>query len=473
MEYWGKEEKMKKHKTKNFRALFVSILFIIGMPGIVRADLQDILLKFQPYITVQEEYSNNINLTHTQKKSDFITTIYPGIRFSTLGRSPTTGELRQFSGGGEEKYGLLLDYRPGFVFYARETDNNYISQYGTLNAWYTVASKLTFKVGEYLNRSEEPLEPEYPGVSPTYISGTFVDLTTLYLPGNQRQRFIYLRNVVTPSIEYKLGRDSLISVNYLNNIYRSQNPSNEDSDENYINPKLIYWFNIRNGISLEYAFTLGSFERSPDLTGHMAGGRYTYRFNPRTSVFGEYYFSKRNFDPPGINYRVQTPSIGLEYAFSPTFTTKIQGGYFWQSPKVGSGQDGPNYNVLFSQRDVKTTYALLFQGGYREDFFTGEDQGFMLYHRAVGAVTYSLTDRITSGLSGSYEWTKSGFGKSGPLLPINRRDQIWSVSGNLGYQLLKWLNLSLALTYREDHSNIANNDYSEFRGMIKAEAKYL
>ena len=58
--------------------------------------------------------------------------------------------------------------------------------------------------------------------------------------------------------------------------------------ENYINPRLTYWFNIRNGVSFEYGLTLGNFQRSPDLVGHMATGRYTYRFNPRTSIFGEY-----------------------------------------------------------------------------------------------------------------------------------------------------------------------------------------
>ena len=41
-----------------------------------------------------------------------------------------------------------------------------------------------------------------------------------------------------------------------------------------------------------------------------------------------------------------------------------------------------------------------------------------------------------------------------------------------GTKMLRWLNLSLSLTYRADDSNVPNKDYNEFRGMIRAEAIY-
>ena len=90
---------------------------------------------------------------------------------------------------------------------------------------------------------------------------------------------------------------------------------------------------FRNGVSLEYGLTLGNFQGSPDLVGHMATGRYTYRFNPRTSIFGEYTQLWRNFDNPGIDYAVYRPSVGIEHAFSPTLSARVQLGYYRADPK--------------------------------------------------------------------------------------------------------------------------------------------
>ena len=105
-------------------------------------------------------------------------------------------------------------------------------------------------------------------------------------------------------------RDGLVSLTYRNNIYRPEDPAAQKSEENYISPRITYWFDIRNGVSLEYGLTFGNFELSPDLTEQVARGRYTYRFNPRTSIFGEYAFDTVNFEKPGVDYYVQTPSLG-------------------------------------------------------------------------------------------------------------------------------------------------------------------
>ena len=455
---------METTKVMNWLRWLIVALYLMGTSSVVHAGFGDILSKFQPYVTVQEEYSDNIDLTATNKREDFITTVYPGVRFSTLPSSTIRGEFRRAPTTAEEKYGFDLDYRLGLVFYAKETDNNYVSHEGTVNAWYTFNQRLTFRVGEYLIRSEEPREQEYPGAAAVqFISGTFVDIRGLYVLGTQRQRAIYLRNVFTPTIEYKFGREDLLSLNYRSNIYNNQSPLYEDSREDFINPKFTYWFNIRNGISLEYGLTLGHFERSSDLTGHMIAGRYSYRFNPRTTIFGEYEFRSQNFQAPSIDYNVQAPSLGIEHDFSPTLSGRVKLGYFWQSPRKGSKESGPVYDILLAKRQEKATYTLLFQGGSREDFFTAENLGFTKYHRAVGTVTYRLTERMTAGLSGSFERAESGLG---------RRDDIWGIDGNLSYQLFRWLSLSLTLSHREDRSNISNLDYSEYRGIFRVAATY-
>jgi hypothetical protein len=415
----------------------VLALFFTTTPSMAHADLGNILSKFQPYITMQEEYNDNINLTPKNKIDDFITTIYPGMKFST-------------SNG---NYGIDMDYRLGLVFYAKEEDYNYIGHEGTLNAWYTLGRRLTFRVREYLIRSEEVRERDYSTAA----------LENQYLLSTMRQRAIYLRNVFEPSIEYQFGKEDRLSLHYRSNIYVNQNPQFRDSREDFINPRLTYWFNIRNGVSLEYGLTLGHFERSSDLTGHMAMGRYTYRFNPRTSIFGEYTFLRRDFKSPSIDYGVQRPSLGIEHAFSPTLTGRAQLGYFWQKPSKGSTTGGLYYDASLSQRTKKTTYTLTFQGGYNEDYFTAENLGFTKYHRAIGTVSHQLKERMTVGLSGSLERAE---------FRSNQRDHIWGIRGDASYRLLKWLTISVEASHRENRSSIDIRDYSEYRGLFKVTATF-
>ena len=173
-----------------------------------------------------------------------------------------------------------------------------------------------------------------------------------------------------------------------------------------------------------------------------------------------------------MDYYVNAPSLGIEHRFSRKLSGNAQVGYFWQSPERGSKVEGPSYNVTLTHRGEKIIYTLGGQGGYREDFFTAENLGFTKSYRTTGMVTYRLMEKMTTGLSGSYEWAQSRVTPAGASTTSNRTDNIWSVNGNLNYELLKWLNLSLNVSYREDHSNLSYLDYSEFRTLLRIEARY-
>jgi len=451
---------------------FVLSCFVTS--AIARADVKDILLQFHPYATVQEEYTNNVNLTPTNKKDDFMTSIFAGVSFSSWLQSAIKGELVKPTPPADKKYGIDLNFRAGYLFYAHETNNNYLDLLGGLNAWYTFTPGLTFRVSEYLVRSESAREEVYPGSSSAqFVSGSFVDLTNLYLPGTQRPRAVYFRNVVSPSIEYKFGKESMISLGYMNNVYINESPTSQNSQENDFVAKFNYWFDIRNGIVLQYGVFVGTFQNSPSLTGQATLGRYIYRFNPRTSIFGEFVFLSDNYQSPGIDYVVYRPSIGIEHAFSPTSKGMIALGYFWQVPQLGKTQSAPYYKVLFSTVVEKTTFAFFAQGGYTVDLFSAQNYGFSLSQQAVGTVTQQLTEKMAASLSGSYQWYKSGIlQQSGPIFGSNQTNNLWEITGNTSYQFSKWLGLKLALTYRENHSNIAVQDYAEFRALINGTVSF-
>jgi hypothetical protein len=416
-------------------------IFIFVLSSIARADVGDFLSIFHPSLTVQEEYTDNLNLTSTNRQDEWITTISPGLKISTLPGSADT----------PAKYGIDLDYRLGLVFYAHNFQDNYISHSGALNTWFSLSPRLTFRLRDYIVRSQEPRERAYNAEA----------LPEQFLLGTQRERSIYIRNAVEPSVAYQFGKEDRFELNYRNMIYQNQSSLSEDSQENYINPRLTYWFNIRNGIILEYGFTHGDFEKSPDFDGHMARGRYTYRFNPRTSTFVEYTFTRRDFDPPSIDYDVNNPSLGFEHAFTPTLTGRIQVGYFWQKTENGSSTNGFSYNVGLTQSAEKTTYTLSVQGGYTEDYFTAENLGFTKYHTAIATISHRPHQRVTLGVSGSLGRTEYA---------SDRKDWIYRAGGNVSLQVFRWLSLSLEASHSGNDSNTDNTDYIENRAIFRINA---
>lgn len=429
--------------------IFHFALCIVLFTPVAFADISDFLSKFHPSLTIQEEYTDNFYLTSSNRQEDWITTISPGIRFSTLpARATTPGQILQAPA---EPWGMDLDYRLGLVYHAKIEENDYISHEGTLNAWYTFNRRLTLRLRDYFIRSEEPREREFaPGALPEQ-----------FLLAIQRERAIYIRNVLEPSIGYQFGREDRFDLNYRNMIYENESPRFEDSKENHINPRLTYFFNIRNGVLLEYGLTFGNFERSPDMVGHMARARYTYRFNPQTAIFVEYTFLKRDFESPGIDYEVQNPAIGIEHAFTSTLSGRAQLGYFWQNPQRRSSTGGFTYEAGLTQRAERTTYTLLLQGGYTESFFMAENLGFVKYHRVIGTITHRLVERITLGVSGTVERAEYTF---------DRKDWTWAVRGNGSYQIFRWLVLSIEALTRENDSNVDGADYKENRFFLRLTA---
>jgi hypothetical protein len=423
------------------------------------ADIGDILLRFQPYISVEETYDSNVNLTPDHEEDDYITTIPVGVRFSTRRRSERTMEFRRPSATEEERYGVDLDFRVIPTFYAKNTSDDYLALAGDLDTWYTWGRRLTFRARNSLIRSEEPLEQNY---ASTALPGQI-------LLGSQNNRAIYYRNVFSPSLTYQFGRENNISFNYRNNIYRNENPEFEDSTEHYINPSINYWFGVRHGIFLEYGLDLGEFQDSPDMVGNMGRGRYTYRFNPRTSIFGEYTYQKRDFDSQTgtaaarVDYEIHTPALGFEYAFSRTFSVRASGGYFWGIPETGSKEQAPYYDVVFTQRAQRTTYTLGFQGGYIEDYFSADNQGFAKYNQVVGTVTHLLTQRASVTLSGRYQR---------PEYVDGRIDNLYGADGGVSYQLFRWLTLGLNFSYAQNASSGEPDDYKDYRGTFRITAAY-
>jgi hypothetical protein len=421
------------------RRMFLAFSLLLCVNAASLAYGEELLSKFHPYISLKEEYSDNLNLTATNKKEDFITTVQPGIKFSNM----------------DKRSGVDLDYSLGAVFYGKSSNLNYISHNASVNAKYLTEGHVNFYLKESFIRSDEPREQEYftAAEDNRYVLATRTD------------RAIYWRNVVAPTIEYQFGPENRVGVNYRNNIYRTDSAGGQNSQEDYINPFFSYWFDKQNGIYLEYGLTYGDFEKNPDLTGHRANARYTNRFSAKSSAFAEYTYSKRTYaELSTADYDIHEPTVGMTFAFSPTLTASIQAGYFWTKPKTGDGKDGYSYKGELANIDPRTTYKLSLQGGYTEDFFTAENLGFNRYHRLTGSLNHKLDQRMSIGCFGNLE--RAEF--EGP----DHRDTVWGIGARASYMPLKWLTLALEVSHKDRQSDVALYEYTENRGMFTITATY-
>jgi len=191
--------------------------------------------------------------------------------------------------------------------------------------------------------------------------------------------------------------------------------------------------------------------------------RYTYRFDPRTSIFGDFRFEYQDFKSPGVDYNVYNPSLGIQYQFSPTLSGTAQVGYFWQVPVRGEKTQGPSFNLSLAKNTEKTTYTLSFVGGYTEDYITAQNLGFTQTYAAYGTINHKLTQRMSVGLTGSL--AREEFSS-------DHKDWVWGIWGNASYLILKWLSGSLQISYMEDHSNIKIQSYRDIRGSLKLTASF-
>ena len=430
---------MMGRKKSEWVKMTVLGLFLAAVPSMAWADWVDALRKFKPRISVQEEYTSNIDLTSENEREDFITTVSPGLGFSAT-------ENRQ------AKIGLDLDYSLGLVFYAHNSEDNYVSHTGTLNTWYSFGHRWTLRVWDRYIRSQDPVE-EYVAIEVQ---------PGVYYPGTQRGRYTYERNIVEPSLTYQFGKEDRLELIYRNNYYETENPVGEDSLGHTAIPRLTYWFNIHNGVILEYTYLNVDYDFQPDLTGNRGRGRYTYRFNPKTSIFVDYIYDSIDYDPPGVDFYVHNPSVGITHAFTPTLNARLQVGYFWRDPEEGETTEGLSVDAGITQRTRRLTLDLAVQGGYHYDFFSYETLGFYRYYRGVASLSYQLAQRLSFSLIGTVERDE--------YVDIDRKDWFYRGGPTLSYQPWRWLTASLGGTYGQRESDQDLNDYEEWRAFFRLTA---
>jgi len=391
--------------------------------------LADYSFELVPRISVSQVYDDNIYLDNINEKSDYLTTVSPGINLtiSSLNNS------------------LSLDYAPTWVRYNKYDENDTVRQAGTLGFWQNMAEHLRFDLTDTYLKSEEPLEE------------------TEDVEGVRTTRNTYQRNTGSASLRYQFGPEDTIAFGYRHNLLENEDPTLDDGTIQNPFCSISYWFNVENGLELNYEFTDAIFWRDDDslaqddYQGHAAGLRYIYRFTPHSRGSIGYDFTNRSFEGFTEDYEVHEGTVGLEHVFSPDLSLSIGGGYFIQQNEISNDVTGYSYDASLAKRFERGSFTIGGQGGWDEAYLEAERRGFIRFWSANTRLDYQIMEPLSVYGGVSYRQDSD---------QDNRESRTWRGNCGLRWAFLRWFSLSLDYSYAERDDDVDTGDYRVNRVML-------
>jgi len=366
-------------------------------------------LQFHPSLEVRETYSSNTYQNYGGLPSDpgFITTVTPGIKL-----------LLPVS-----RHEFFVEYLADFNIYSVDSNTNYVQQKVGGGAKFNFARGLDASLNYYFLDSEFPQRAAtgqtVPGVPEDYFRAR---------PYNQN--------------DFK----SLIGWSF----------ADRWRIEGFFN-----FFNYRYKNSIDF---INNYDQP------IYGGRIFYRLSPKISVLGEYNYQPITYPDDRI-YNNTNQFMYLGVAFDPTArlngTLKI--GY--EDKNYDQTLPGNNSNFKGTAIDGNLVYKLNTASNLR-----------LLLNRAINddQTTNAPYTQNKVGLEWRNYWSrnekaswtlKGGYGTlafDAPTVDVDgslktRDDQRWEFGVGLGYDLRRWLTMSLGYDYVNNNSNFIDYNYRENR----------
>ncbi|MBW1613166.1 MAG: outer membrane beta-barrel protein [Deltaproteobacteria bacterium] len=416
-----------------WKILFFLLITLFLFPMICMADNR---FEFTPRISVSQVCDDNIYLDNTNEKSDYLTTVSPGINMmiSSINRS------------------LSLDYSPTWVYYDEYDENDTVRHAGTLTFGQNIAEYLRFNLTDTYLKSEEPIEE------------------TEDVEGVRSTRNTYERNTGSANFAYQFGPEDSVTFGYTHSLLENEDVALEDGKTQNLFASMIYWFNKKNGLEPNYEFTDAEFSRDDgsiaddDYTGHAAGIRYIHRFSQTTTTSIGYNITTRDFDGPSEDYDIHEGSIGFEHAVSSDISLALGGGYFIQKNERSDDETGYSYNASLAKRFQRGSLSIGAQCGWDEAYLEAERRGFTRYWSADSRFEYTFMQDLNGYAGGSYRRDEDS---------ADREWETWRANCGVRLIFMRWFSLSLSYLYAQRDDDIDVEDYTDNRVMLTLSASKL
>jgi hypothetical protein len=383
-----------------------------------------------------ETYDDNLYLSNTDEISDYLTTATPSLSLNVTSQDTQ----------------VECEYAPAFVWYDKEDQNDTVRHFGTATVGRDLTEYLRLDLVDTYIQSEEPIEEaeDVEGVRDTRES--------------------YRRNVFRGSLGYLFGPEDALTMGYRHSLLKNDDDAVDNGRVRNPFASVIYWFNVKNGLEIDYQYTKAVFWRGDDLqagddyTGNGAGMRYVHRFTPHATGSLSYRYTDRDFEGDTEDYMVHEGLIRYDQAFSPDLSVSLGCGGFVQELDQSDSESGINYDLALAKRFERGNLTISGSGGWDEAYLEAERRGFTRYRRISMRLDYRIT-----GFLGLYA------GWSGRL-DEDDADHEWATWGRhlgLKWKFLKRFSLAFNYSYAERDDDVDTEDYTVNRFAIMLSAGEL
>jgi hypothetical protein len=204
-----------------------------------------------PSLAISEEYDDNVFLSPTDRQSDFVTSIRPGLRLAIK----------------EYPLDVTMDVSARGVYYADHPELNSTTdnQNGNLTIEYRPTPRFTASVTDTFSRSFNPgeVDPEI-GI----ITG----------------RFRSTSNTVTPALSYQINPLTRIRLDYAFSIFRSDSPLVVESDTHEAGVFVEREFTPRTSGTFRYTFSHFEPKGNPPRDAHLPRIGLAHALSPTIRV---------------------------------------------------------------------------------------------------------------------------------------------------------------------------------------------
>jgi hypothetical protein len=381
-------------------------------------------LRVQTFLTVEEEFTDNVNQQKDNRKSEFRTSIAP-VLAASFERPLAT---------------LSFVYAPRYFLPGNRPEDASLDHNLTLRTGWSPSAQVRLSLAEDLTRSTDFRDLEDPASRRTGTAG-------------------FLRNQAFVEAAYNppQGRAAL---SYTNVLIENDAPSADNSlthtvraDGELTGP--------RQSLGGTYTLARGEFDIASPYWEHTGEARVRRSLSPTASGTLSASFTHHDQER-GQDFISGRVRIGGTLALGPDGSLDASGGAEVFAPRGADQTVRPSVSVAWTQRFALFSLSLRYADGFQLRFQTVDNTG-VTGSRSVALLLSSLAFRDLTATLGA-KWTENRFEQTTAAGgSAGTKDRTWDVDAGLRYHILRPLSLTLGYTFTIRTSTTPTAEFLENR----------
>jgi len=368
-----------------------------------------------PYLSIGETFTDNLFNEDSNRKSDFITRIIPGIwlarpasRFqpislNTINTAPGGLELTRFRDKGPGRFQAFAGYQADVLLHKRFDEEDRVNHKAQALLSYNFRGGLGIEVLNVYEMNSDP-----------------------YSTGDSTELDKFRSNLLNAVITYDIGPKTSVEAEY-------------------------------GFYSLNYSSDRNSFRERDD---HRFSGRAFYRFMPRTSLILEYNYIDINYDQNLLSDSNEHQILGgIQWEQTAKSRWRFLAGYSmkdFDQPGIGEASN-LLAEVQFNHRFTpKSFMQVQFSRRTNESETVGVD--YILSHRLYLRYYQRILPNLLASLNFYY--------RESDYRGESRKDDYFGAGFDLSYMLTRWLTLAGGYEFAQRDSNVSGRDYDSNTAFI-------